>query len=128
MRYILDNTGYVEEVVFGAVVICNNKSCTEYIGSIPEGYTSLEEWADTANIRAYKIVSGNLVYDSTRDAELQALWKTESTNNTYEVVGNKVVTIDSGSTNTQYASAKAVYNSTRALTNLEIEELLKSYF
>lgn len=128
MRYILDDNGYVEEVVFGGTMSCNNKGCTEYTGSIPEGYTSLEEWVDNANIRAYTITDGNLVYDSTRDAELQATWETESTNNSYEIVGNKTVTVDSGSTNIQYASAKAVYNSTRALTNLELEELLKSYF
>ncbi len=77
MRYILDNYGYVEEVIFGGYIQCNNKSCTEYIGEIPSGYSSLEDWNENANIRAYKIVDGNLVYDATKDAELQALYSLE---------------------------------------------------
>lgn len=81
MKYILDNNNYIEEVVFGASVECNNKSCTEYTGNIPTGYTSLENWADSANIRAYKIVNGNLVYDSAKDAELQAKWEQEANEN-----------------------------------------------
>lgn len=77
MRYILDNNGYIEEIIFGGMIDCNNKSCTEYIGDIPEGYTSLVEWADNANIRAYKITDNNLVYDSAKDIELQEKWKIE---------------------------------------------------
>lgn len=73
MRYILDSSGYVESVSC-TPFNCKDKSCTEYKGSIPSGYDSLEDWATTANIRAYKITSGNLVYDSARDAALQAEW------------------------------------------------------
>ena len=73
MRYILDDLGYIEEV--GSYeMTCNNKTCTEYTGTIPEGYDSLEEWAINANIRAYKIVDGNLTYDSDRDTALQEEW------------------------------------------------------
>ena len=82
MRYILDSSGYVESVSC-TPFNCKDKSCKEYTGSIPSGYDSLEEWATTANIRAYKITSGNLVYDSARDAALQAEW--EKTNETTEI-------------------------------------------
>lgn len=68
MRYILNAEGYVIDLFFG----CSGEGCTEYTGAVPEGYISLDEWADTANINAYKIVDGNLVYDAVKDAELTA--------------------------------------------------------
>ena len=110
MRYILDDNGYIEEIIFGGMIDCNNKSCTEYIGDIPTGYTSLIEWADNANIRAYTIIDNNLVYDSAKDIELKEKWAIEKANNTPEVLGNKVTSIDSTNTDKQYPSAKAVYN------------------
>lgn len=85
MRYILDSNGYIEAVAFGSAIICNNNTCTEYVGTIPEGYTSLTEWAENANIRAYKIISNNLAYDSVKDAELQAQWAIEQGNNTQTI-------------------------------------------
>lgn len=36
---------------------------------------ALTEWAQNANIRAYKLVDGNLVYDKTRNTELEAKWE-----------------------------------------------------
>ena len=81
MRYILDDLGYIETVTFGGPVTCNNKSCTEYAGETPEGYDSLEEWDENANIRAYKIVDGNLVYDANRDAEIQMQCEIEAEKN-----------------------------------------------
>lgn len=81
MRYILDDLGYIEEVTFGGLIQCNNKSCTEYTGKVPEGYESLEEWDLEANIRAYKIVDGNLVYDDKRDAKLQEQCEIEAEKN-----------------------------------------------
>lgn len=73
MRYILDDSGYIHSVSCSHIE-CNNKGCTEYTGTVPSGYSSLQEWATTANIRAYKIVNGDLTYDSARDAELKAAW------------------------------------------------------
>jgi hypothetical protein len=73
MRYILDDSGYIYSVSCNPIE-CNNKGCTGYTGAVPEGYDSLEHWATTANIRAYKIVSGNLTYDSTRAAALEEEW------------------------------------------------------
>lgn len=81
MRYILDDLGYIEEVSFGAEIICNDKNCTEYIGDIPDGYENLLEWSVNANIRAYKIVDDNLVFDENRNAELQTLYKQEEIDN-----------------------------------------------
>ena len=110
MRYILDSNGYIEEIIFGGTIVCNNNSCTEYIGDIPSGYNSLEEWANNANIRAYYISNNELVYDRTKDEELQVQWATEELKNTPEVKGNKVTSIDSTNTDEQYPSAKAVYD------------------
>ena len=89
MRYILDSNGYVESVSC-TPFFCNNKGCTEYTGNVPEGYSSLEEWATTANVRAYKVVSGQLVYDSAKDTELQNLYKNQSY--TYSTTEQKIGT------------------------------------
>jgi hypothetical protein len=74
MRYILKDTGYIEAISFTHGIECNNKGCIEYTGSVPDGYDNLAEWSDNANINAYKIVDGNLTYDSEEDARLQELW------------------------------------------------------
>ena len=76
MRYDIDSNNYITNVYFN----CNSGTCVEYTGSIPDGYTSLEEWASNSNIQAYKIVDGNLVYDSARDEELQEQWAIEEKN------------------------------------------------
>lgn len=81
MRYILNNSGYVEEISFTHGIECNNKICIEYTGSVPEGYENLAEWSDNANINAYKIVDGNLTYDSEEDTRLQNLWASQQENN-----------------------------------------------
>lgn len=70
MRYELDSNGYICKVFFG----CLSGTCTEYEGEVPTGYETLEEWATNANIRAYKIEDNNLVYDETRNAELESEW------------------------------------------------------
>lgn len=74
MRYILDDLGYIEAVSC-TYIECNNKGCTEYTGTIPEGYESYAQWAEEANIRAYKIVDNNLVYDANRAAALEEEWE-----------------------------------------------------
>ena len=76
MRYELDSSGYISKVFFG----CKSGNCTAYSGSIPSGYKSLVDWSNRANIRAYKIVNGNLTYYSARDTELKTLWNTEAEN------------------------------------------------
>ena len=79
MRYILDDEEYISSVYFG----CYGVNCTEYTGEIPEGYESLEEWVENANIRAYKMVDGNLVYDAAKDYELQLIFEKEQYDNSY---------------------------------------------
>lgn len=83
MRYELDSNGYISNVYFG----CASGTCAGYQGTIPSGYDSLEDWAENANIKAYKIVNGNLVYDAQRDAELQAQYEVEAERNANASVG-----------------------------------------
>lgn len=77
MRYQLDENGYVKGCTWG----CTTGECAEYNGEIPNGYSDLEEWYEDANIRAYKIVEGNLVYDEVKDNELQQKYEYESVEN-----------------------------------------------
>lgn len=79
MRYDLDEEGYISKVYFG----CSSGTCTAYEGTIPSGYDSLEDWAENANIRAYKIANGNLIYDENRDNELQSLYEQEAIDNSF---------------------------------------------
>lgn len=79
MRYILDDSGYIYSVSCNPIE-CNNKGCTGYTGAVPEGYDTIEQWATTANIRAYKIVDGQLVYDANRAAELETEWSDSTCN------------------------------------------------
>lgn len=83
MRYILTDDGYIDEISFGNPLECKNKNCIEYTGSIPTGYTSLEEWSENAIIQAYKIESGNLVYYQAKATELQALWNSQQNSNKF---------------------------------------------
>jgi hypothetical protein len=85
MRYELKD-GYVSKVFFG----CHSGKCTLYEGIIPDGYETLEQWADNANIRAYKIVDGNLVFDEEEDARLQEEY--EELSNTYSTREKKIGT------------------------------------
>lgn len=94
MRYILDDLGYIEAVSC-TFIECNNKGCTEYTGAIPEGYESYAQWAEEANIRAYKIVDGNLTLDTARAAELEAEWQRCTRTNimTIGLAANKTFTV-----------------------------------
>lgn len=77
MRYDLDENGYILNVYFG----CASGTCTGYTGTIPEGYESLEDWSANENIRAYKIVDGNLTFDATRNAQLEKQYAKEEEDN-----------------------------------------------
>ncbi len=68
MRYELDANGYVLAVYWG----CHSGNCAEYTGTIPYGYTDLNDWSENALINAYYLVDGNLVLDTERLAELEA--------------------------------------------------------
>ena len=78
MRYILDNEGYVK-VCSKTEIVCESKTCTAYEGDVPEGYETIEEWVQNANINAYKVVDGQLVYDADKDEELQQKYDDECT-------------------------------------------------
>lgn len=61
---------------------CMSVACAEYVGAIPDGYSSLEEWDANANINAYYLdSSGNLVLDETREKELKTLWALQEIDN-----------------------------------------------
>lgn len=77
MRYKTDENNYIINVYFN----CHDGACNEYTGTIPEGYYTLEDWAESATIEAYKIVNGNLVYDEHREAELQEQFEIEAEEN-----------------------------------------------
>lgn len=66
MRYIADSGGYVKQVSFGADITCDGVTCTEYTGSIPTGYASLESWylVESEKLYRWKVVNGNLTLDS----------------------------------------------------------------
>lgn len=81
MRYQLDNEGYLIEASFG----CTTGMCTEYTGTIPEDYETIEEWFDgeSDKLNAWKIVSGNLVFDSAKYSILQMQYEQEEQDNSY---------------------------------------------
>lgn len=68
MRYITDEKGYLREVSFGAEIDCDDGICTEYTGTVPAIYETIEEWyvANEHRLHQWKIVSGNLVEDGSR--------------------------------------------------------------
>ena len=69
MRYELDANGYVLAVYFGCY--SGTGQCAEYTGTIPNGYTDLNDWSENALINAYYIYeNGNLVLDVERLKEL----------------------------------------------------------
>lgn len=65
MHYIADADGYLQAVSFGAYIACDGVSCVEYVGSVPDGYTSLEAWyaAECECLHKWKVVDYNLVKD-----------------------------------------------------------------
>lgn len=77
MRYQLDEEGYVIEVNWG----CTTGNCIEYNGEVPEGYIDLEDWFENANLRAYKVVNGNLILDTVKNENLGQLYAKEAEEN-----------------------------------------------
>lgn len=100
MRYELDDNGYINKVFFG----CHSGTCALYEGTIPEGYDSLVEWSEKANIRAYKIVDGNLTYDADRDAELETEWNKP----TGGIFSPKLYNVTESAVSVASASAKTI--------------------
>ncbi len=127
MRYKIDENNYITDVFFN----CYVGTCAEYTGSIPEGYSSLEDWASNATIEAYYLSNGNLTYDSAREVELQAKWEEELQNNVPKVI--KVIdSLDSASEADALSANQGKVldgkklNNSDYLTNTEIETLISN--
>ena len=100
MRYILNDNGFIQAVSFNNLLECQNKTCTEYTGTVPTGYENLAIWSETANINAYKIVNGNLRFDSEEDARLQSLWASQKKGTVNDA---EILNIKSDSTTDTYS-------------------------
>ena len=77
MRYIANTNGYLQQVSFGADIACNNQTCTEYAGEVPQGYKSLEEWyqQEAEKLYRWKIMSGQLTLDSSAAAPADTVYQ-----------------------------------------------------
>ena len=95
MKYILDDEGYIKECS-ETDIVCENKTCKEYKGKVPDGFKTYLEWALNSNIRAYKIKDGNLIYDEKRDATLKRQYKLEEKHN-YRMQAGEEVIVSNGS-------------------------------
>lgn len=75
MRYIADSSGYLQQVSFGANITCDSQECTLYSGTVPTGYSSLEDWylQECEKLYRWKIVSGNLTMDSSAAAPVDSV-------------------------------------------------------
>lgn len=76
MRYIVNSDNFVAAVSFGSDVIYNDCLCTEYTGSVPENYTSLEEWylEEELTLWRWKIIDGELILDESATAPEEGKW------------------------------------------------------
>lgn len=83
MRYILDADGYVS-ICSETNITCENKTCTAYTGTVPDGYDSLIDWhtQERERLNAWKIESGNLVFDEDKYNQLKAIYEAETKANT----------------------------------------------
>ena len=65
MRYITDENNYITFLSFTAEIECDGGTCTEYTGSVPAGYDSLEAWyLDNVSgdcFASWQIIDGQLV-------------------------------------------------------------------
>lgn len=78
MRIELDANGYVLNIFWG----CMTGECIEYKGKIPAGYSSLYQWANEAEIKAYYLdINGNLVLDYARQLALEELYAVQERDN-----------------------------------------------
>lgn len=95
LRYILDEDGYICHASIGGLIVCDLGQCTEYKGTIPEGYETIAEWYDNEieKLNAWKVIEGNLVFDENKYKELQNKWEKEAEENslsTHSWVKNQI--------------------------------------
>lgn len=76
MRYIINDKNYVTDISFGCPLVVNGAECTEYTGTVPSGYSSLEEWyrEEELTLWRWKIIEGNLTLDLTATAPEEGQW------------------------------------------------------
>lgn len=104
MRYELDANGYILAVYFGCY--SGTGKCIEYTGTVPTGYTDLNDWSDKAIINAYYInEAGNLALDRDRLAEIEAQVEQETIDN--EAILRKDLYGTTNVLETQYKSETA---------------------
>lgn len=78
MRIELDVNGYVSGLFWG----CMSGNCMEYAGKVPAGYSSLYQWAEEAEIKAYYLdVNGDLTLDHSRQLALEELYAAQEADN-----------------------------------------------
>ena len=83
MRIVLDYDNYFFAGSLAEYIECEYGTCQEYTGVIPLGYSSYEDWFANCNCRnAYKLVNGNLVLDTDKEAELKMKIEQETVDNT----------------------------------------------
>lgn len=76
MRYIINSKNYVTHISFGCPLVVNGTECAEYTGTVPAGYSSLEEWyrKEELTLWRWKIVNRNLTLDSNATAPEEGQW------------------------------------------------------
>lgn len=113
MRYILDNNGYIYDASIGSEISCKFGACIEYVGTIPEGYESIDEWflEECDRLNAWKVVDGELLFDSVRYSRLEEQYETQQYENS--PVTNKELDKYMAGTNKQTASLFKTIESTQ---------------
>lgn len=82
MRIIVDSENYFVAGSLAEYVECEYGTCQEYTGAIPNGFSSYEDWFVNCNWKsAYKLVNGDLVLDTDKEAELKIKIEQETTDN-----------------------------------------------
>lgn len=75
MRIITDSDGRVLDVSFGALISCGGQDGADYTGTVPTGYTSLEDWfiKEADKLYRWTVVDGELTLDSSATAPTDKL-------------------------------------------------------
>ena len=76
MRYIVNENNYVTAVIFGAEVLYNDCTCTEYTGGVPSGWKTLDDWYfdEGDKLWRWQIVDGDLTLDESAVAPEEHSW------------------------------------------------------
>lgn len=54
MRYIANGEGILQHVSFGADISCDENTCQQYLGRVPTGYSSMEDWYQREGDKLYR--------------------------------------------------------------------------